>query len=198
MNGINTIILCLCNNVMLRNKLFPTELCHILHAVPCHAMPMFECTTMPSDQRKSSAIERLLIIGSWHSGDYCLKVNLSIYVRPLVHLQPQSGPPAVVQDLNPDQTSMIGRDHALYQSCRWDQRFKMADSRPTRLFVQPRRVIVAIQVLGHSGEKETIWGEFCPILIKSIYVMYSNIFISQYIVWTSLQCVFIYLHYLWW
>ena len=33
---------------------------------------------------------------------------------------------------------------------------------------------------GSFQRKETIWGEFCPILIKSIYVMYSNIFISQY------------------
>ena len=35
------------------------------------------------------------------------------------------------------------------------------------LFVSTSR----FHIMGHSSEKETIWGVFCPIPIKSIYVM---------------------------
>ena len=35
---------------------------------------------------------------------------------------------------------------------------------------------------GSFQQKGDYWGVFCPILIKSIYVMYSNVFLSQYII----------------
>ena len=45
-----------------------------------------------------------------------------------------------------------------------------------------------------SSEKENIWGVFCPILIKFIYVIYSIFFSFLNIKYELVYSVYLYIH----